>query len=240
MKIKIFQKILDIFNKKNRIRKKIKKFEKKYDLTIRENTSDLTVVIDVLKKEQYKPLTTLENVNTIIDAGGNIGCTSIYLAQKYPNAKIYTIEPDKDNFNVLVKNTKKYKNIIPINKGLWGENKILEIVNNGLGEWGIQTFETENINQENVIETITMTDLMNQYNINTIDILKIDIEGAEKNVFSYNYEWLKKVRQFSIELHDRMVNGCSNTFFKCISNYPEFKMSIHSEDLIFENTQLEN
>ena len=42
-----------------------------------------------------------------IDAGANIGLTSIYFANKFPNAKIVALEPEIDNYIILQKNIQK-------------------------------------------------------------------------------------------------------------------------------------
>ena len=57
------------------------------------------------------------------------------------------------------------------------------------------------------------------YSIREIDILKLDVEGAEKNIFSSNTNWISKVQLLIIELHDEVVPGCSREFFSAISEY---------------------
>jgi hypothetical protein len=58
---------------------------------------------------------------------------------------------------------------------------------------------------------------MNDYNLTSIDILKIDIEGAEKEVFEDSSLWIDKVDSLIVELHERMKPGCNRTFY-CGSN----------------------
>ena len=129
-------------------------------------------------------------------------------------------------------NVRNYKNIIPINKALWGSDTVLDVVDNGYGAWGMQTLKAFG---ESVcsVETITIEDMLKQYDIKKIDILKIDIEGAEIDLFKQDCSWLKDVKVLGIELHDRMVEGCSNIFFKKISEYPNFVMSVSNEDSVF-------
>jgi hypothetical protein len=54
-----------------------------------------------------------------------------------------------------------------------------------------------------------MTTLMREVGIETVDILKVDIEGAERDVFS-TCDWMDKVKLLAIELHDRVRPGCSD------------------------------
>ena len=71
-----------------------------------------------------------------------------------------------------------------------------------------------------------------------IDILKIDIEGSEKEVFQHGYaDWLPKIKVLIIELHDRMVPGASAAVFSAINQY-DFSVDIKGENLVFTNNRL--
>ena len=65
-------------------------------------------------------------------------------------------------------------------------------------------------------------------------MLKIDIEGAEKELFADDnvQKWLPRVNVIAIELHDRMKHGCSYAFFKAISKH-KWYFSLRGENLIF-------
>ena len=55
-----------------------------------------------------------------------------------------------------------------------------------------------------------MPSILREFNISTVDILKVDIEGAEAQVFGPGCEeWLGRVRSLVVEVHDRMYPGCS-------------------------------
>ncbi len=55
-----------------------------------------------------------------------------------------------------------------------------------------------------------MPSLMNHLSIEKIDILKVDIEGAEMQLFSANTEWLNQVDCILIEVHDSLIPGASS------------------------------
>jgi len=59
------------------------------------------------------------------------------------------------------------------------------------------------------VRAITMDALMNETGIDSIDLLKVDIEGAEVEVFE-SCAWIGKVRVIAIETHDRLRSGCSS------------------------------
>jgi hypothetical protein len=73
---------------------------------------------------------------------------------------------------------------------------------------------------------------MRQHQCEKIDILKIDIEGSEKELFESDYEtWLPKVTTLIIELHDRMREGSSLSFFRALTKY-NFRLAVKGENLI--------
>jgi hypothetical protein len=61
---------------------------------------------------------------------------------------------------------------------------------------------------------------MEEFGIKYIDILKIDIEGSEMELFHSNYEnWLPRTKMILIELHERLLPGSSESFYKTLSQY---------------------
>jgi len=159
----------------------------------------------------------------IIDAGANIGLASIYFANRYPEAKIIAIEPEKSSFELLKENVAPYANIFPLQAALWHKNEEIDLVDPGRGKWG---FTTQNKESEknpseplqdaicHTVKAITVDRLMDEYALDRINILKIDIEGAEKEVFSSTASWIDKVDSIVIELHDFIRPGCHDSFYQ--------------------------
>ena len=176
--------------------------------------------------ENYQP-------KLILDCGGNIGCAAVYFANKYPTAQIYSIEPEKNNFRLLIFNTALYENIHPIKSALWDKETFIRVETEGHGVGDFMTFETT-ADDSTAFQTTTVSKLLAESGFDEIDLLKIDIEGAEKEVFSAPDvdEWLPKVKVLIIELHDRMKRGCSYEFFKAIAKYKWF-FAFRGENLIF-------
>ena len=162
------------------------------------------------------------------------------IAAKLAGLKIISIEPEKDNFKMCLKNTKNYDNIIPMQKALSNNNgEELYIKDSGLGSWGFTTVsKKDSLPESNKVLTINIDEILNQNNWDCVDIVKIDIEGAEKELFESNYEeWIPKTKCIIIELHDRMKKGCSKYFFKTISQY-NFSCELRGENLILINLEL--
>jgi Methyltransferase FkbM domain len=71
-----------------------------------------------------------------------------------------------------------------------------------------------------MIEATTIDEIMSNMHWDELDILKIDIEGAEKAVFEKSADlWLSKVKSIFIELHDDIQPGTSKLFFEMMEKY---------------------
>lgn len=174
---------------------------------------------------------------SIIDGGGNIGLTAVFFANNFPSAKIVTVEPDTDNFKLLEANCLPYENITPVKAGIWSHPAQLKVVDKGFGNNAFTVQEVD-VNTAGSITALGIEDIRQKEKWDTIDVVKLDIEGSEKQVFEKNYEsWLPKTRILFIELHDRMVPGSSKAVFAAVSKY-DFTCVIAGENLLFVNKAL--
>lgn len=197
---------------------------------IRENTSDMSIFKQIFINKEYNFPVNI-NPKLIIDGGANVGYASLFFANKFPNAKILAIEPEDSNFEVLKTNTVKYKQIKPIQAGLWHKNVNLKITGTEWGKCGFMTGEAGPDDNKN-IKAITIDEILRESKHKEIDILKLDVEGAEKEIFSENYDsWLSKVNILIIELHDGMKDGCSEAFYSAIKKY-NFKEAKSGENVV--------
>ncbi len=188
----------------------------RYGITIRPNSSDLECFNQMFVYKNYELEKELKP-KLIIDGGSNIGFSSIYFSIKYPNAKIIAIEPDKKNYIKLLENIKRFKNIFPLNVGLWNKETYLRIINPKGDTMGFITEETSKKSNDS-IKAMNINSLLKKED--KIDILKLDIEGSEREVFSSNYlEWLNKTQIIFIEVHDIIKYGSSENLFSAIKDY---------------------
>tara|TARA_B100000953_G_C18007990_1_gene417139 strand:+ start:152 stop:964 length:813 start_codon:yes stop_codon:yes gene_type:complete len=138
----------------------------------------------------------------IVDAGANIGLTSRFFTERFPNSVIYALEPEPENFKMLLKNIAGLDTIKPLQNALSSERgKRFEIGESVRDEadWSRTTQESAN----GTIMGITLEELLNE-NGGFFDILKIDIEGAERFIFDdrASQDFLDKTRVLVIEIHD--------------------------------------
>lgn len=202
----------------------------------RTGTADLITFREIFLREEYNlDLPASIKPKTIIDAGANIGFTSVYFSRQYPDATIYSLEPEPGNFELLQENVKGYSNITAIQAALWYENGTIEIANHGHGLRGFMVEKTSGKSQ--YIKALTLPSIIQQHNITSIDILKIDIEGSEKEVFSSDTGWMQITKCLVIELHDRMKPGCSEAVFGALAQY-HFSKTVKGENLVFINQEI--
>jgi len=208
---------------------------------IRKDTSDINVFAEIFLFRDYNNKLPVVNPKTIVDAGANVGFATLWFHHKYPNAYIIAVEPEFSNFQLLSSNTRSINNITLLNKGLWHKNTHLEIINKNGSKYGFITRENTSATSGS-IETCTLEniyDLFKEQDYQTIDILKIDIEGAENRLFSANYDsWLKNVKIIIIELHEQISPGCTDVFLKVLDRY-NFELFLEKgENFVYVNQNL--
>lgn len=190
--------------------------------------SDLLVFDQVFIDQEYlsasslfvnKSLKSKSDFN-IIDAGANVGFTSLFLKNHFPNSKIISIEPDENNFKQLLRNISlnSFENsVFPLQKALLGESGINLSTQNDFRDgkdWAITVEKTDAFSD---LQSISINDIMNQFEIETVDILKIDIEGAERFLFTEENDltYLKKVKTIIIEIHDEF--NCRELIYQSLA-----------------------
>ena len=108
--------------------------ELNYPVSIRKGSSDGSLFRQIFYDGEYDLAIPFEP-KYIIDGGANIGFFAVLMANRFPNATIISIEPDSNNFELLKKNAGPYKNIIPVQSGIWNKDASLMVVDEGYGEW---------------------------------------------------------------------------------------------------------
>lgn len=180
-------------------------------------TSDLGVFRQVLIDEDYRFRSSAQP-RLIIDAGANVGYASVYFANRFPEAAIIAIEPDVGNFHLLQRNTAAYPQVRCVRAGLWSKDCFLKISNPGGGTCAFRVEET--MDPENAIPAVNLATLLESSGFDRIGILKIDIEGAEKELFSAHNSanWIARTDLMMIELHDRLVPGCEAAMLQAVQD----------------------
>lgn len=173
---------------------------------------------------------------TILDLGGNIGCSAIYFANRWPNARICVVEPFKENFELLKHNTEPYPNIQPIHAAAHSVRGRLRLQVPQTGFWGVQAVPHTSAHRpdSNSVAGKTVCDLMDEAGFDRIDLLKMDIEGSELDLFrSSPDEWLTRTRVVAVELHDWVRVGCSWYFERALAKYRTRRIAIDENIVVW-------
>lgn len=208
-------------------------------LSMRIDDSDIRVFKQIFVDNEYDSLNLPETANTIVDLGANIGLSALFFLKKYPNAHIIAVEPDTVNFEFMKRNLEDYSNHVALlQAAIWPSDGVVSFVehdesNEGLGAWGYRT-ETLTEGAEASVSAISIPTLMNQFSMDFIDILKVDIEGAEYELFEKDYEsWLDKVGLIIIETHDRFKPN-SEAMVRNALNGRFTELPLKGENLFFK------
>jgi len=207
------------------------------DFFLRGNTVDFAVFNSILVKGEYD-LDLSFNPEYIIDAGAFTGVSAVYFRHKYPDAKIIAVEPEKSNFDLLIRNTKPYKGIICVYGAVYGEDVSLVISDEAAEKYAFRV-ERDNTGEVS-LPGYTIETLMKKYQLSHIDILKMDIEGAEYSVFKHNpCAWLPAVRVLVAELHEFIHPGVRELVISALKE-ADLMISWKGENLIAYRDIAEN
>ena len=157
----------------------------KTPVAFRPNTSDVPLLNSIFNVQEYLLPINGFHPKSILDCGANVGYSAVYFANKYPEAKIVAVEPESSNFKMLRYNTLFYDNISCVQSAMWNNDCYIKIVDRGFDKWGFMTYECDE-NDPQAMKATTVSKLIADFDLNEIDLLKVDIEGAEKEMFSEN------------------------------------------------------
>ncbi len=119
---------------------------KKYRFQVADGDSDGGVFSQVILEQEYAYVVKVArrlhiNVDRIIDAGANVGFTSLYFAHYFPTAAILAFEPNPSTYSRLVRNIKinELKSVTPIEEGIWKRKGFLRPDNTFRERWPRKT-----------------------------------------------------------------------------------------------------
>jgi FkbM family methyltransferase len=202
---------------------------------VRARTSDCTLVRSVLIREggEY-PVFENYRPQVILDAGANIGLATVFFKMYYPDSTVVAIEPDDANCEMFQLNTRGLDKVHLLHGGLWPDaGQSLRIKNRGAAPW---LFQCEPADAG--VPTFTIADICARFSFSRIDILKIDIEGNERELFSRNTDWLDMTYNMFVELHDHLSPGASQCLINAIAGRG-FSIGFSGENLVLTKNGLQ-
>ena len=176
-------------------------------------SSDLDVFCQVWTDQHYRAVVkymrkwvTATDELRIIDAGANVGFTTLYLKAQFPNAHVISLEPEESNYAQMTHNVARnaLENVTPLQAGLWKSQAFLEVGRDTYDqrEW---SFYVREVPGPTTLPGYDVQALLRQARWDSVDLLKMDIEGAERYLFADDHaaaQTLGNVRFLALEIHD--------------------------------------
>ena len=178
----------------------------------------------------------------VFDIGANVGYFSLYAASLEKNIKVYAFEPVPRLYQMILesKRINSLNNLFVNNIAI--SNKIGEINFNvsEIHDGCHSLYIRDSTNQKISVQTNTLENFCLENNINRIDFLKLDCEGAEYEIFlNLNLDFLKsKIVKISMEYHDDIVGGMSHEILEDFFKRHNFEVRINAGYLYAINLNL--
>jgi len=196
---------------------------------------DISALKEVLVDEEYHFLqNSLKNIHKpiILDIGAHIGTFALWCLKQNPNAKILSVEADPKTYKILEKNSCSQNKInwTCINRAAWVDGSLLAF-------YDVGDAMSHRVSKEGSVKVkgITLKEIIKKINNIEIDILKIDIEGAEEKFICSNPEHLSKIKNLIIELHPQLcdVDSVRQAIAPYFETIEEVQGRISSKPLLY-------
>ena len=214
----------------------------------RGKTTDINDAVVVLSGKEYPPeLTGLNRFSKdtqpfVLDCGGHIGSFSMYIKSMWPNAKILAMEPVPENLELFTKNMARnsFTNVNVIPYALYGESGTFYIDLAGKQFDAVHVTSEKPAHYEFItIEAKTLSEVVVEHSLPVIDLMKLDIEGAEYHTFEHSLDALaKRVRRIIMEFHPAGDVAKRNEIMErlCSGERPAFELVYETKNILgFEN-----
>ena len=202
-----------------------------HPLRLRARSSDSAVVVQVFDGRELEIATPVPP-RVIVDAGANNGISAVFFATAHPGALVLAIEPDPENFALCLENTRPYPSIRCVQAALWHRPGRLVLENPGSGAWARRFGEGSGGTE---VEAITVPQAIALTGADRVDLLKMDIEGAERELLRHEHEdgWLARVGTLVLELHEQASPGCEAALDAALARIPSRRVQSGEKVVVF-------
>jgi len=189
--------------------------------------------------EIFSPSDDME-ITSIVDLGANIGIESKRFFKLYPKARIIAVEAEKRNFELLKKNLKDCPCAQAFHAAVWSNNAFLKIISRSIDSQSWSLIEVDREDDSDMIG-MTFNEIIKQFDVKHIDLLKVDIEGAEKELFSENCsEWINIVKCIVVECPDNENPFTTEKIFRNLNSFGfKFNTYVNGENLVLIRDDLD-
>jgi FkbM family methyltransferase len=159
---------------------------------------------EILHGRTYPYLPFVADVKVVFDVGANCGATSVHLARHYPEAEIHAFEPGSEARGYLERNVAQFRNVRIHPVGLYSVDDSVPLYV-GDGDIGMASIHARDVNldQSELVRLRAAGGWATEHGIDRIDVLKVDVEGAEVEVLTSLAHLLPTVKILYVEYDSR-------------------------------------
>lgn len=191
---------------------------------VRDTDSDAESFTEIVLEDAYPvgPWLAKQSAPTVVDLGANIGLASALFSAYHRDARIVAVEPLVDNITVLLANAQD-----PSHRP-WEIERAAISTSDGSADFHAsgwyasgttlphiakirqgnpQREEFHRVRPSETVRTMTMESLISKHSLERIDLLKMDIEGAEEDVLAGSPAWLAHVMCVAIDIHEAYIDA---------------------------------
>jgi FkbM family methyltransferase len=187
------------------------------NMVMRPHDSDLDVFLQVFVNREYdlsrfpqhnrmvaeyQQILARGEAPVIIDAGANVGAAALWFSLQFPEAVVLAVEPDPANVELCRANTRGRSNIIVHPCAVGAQPGAVALERHAGHSWATQT-----VRSDDGVRVVPIAELCETVPSGTLFLVKVDIEGFERDLFSANCEWLDSCAAIFVEPHDWMFPG---------------------------------
>ena len=169
-------------------------------MLLRRRGSDARVLWDTIHGRYHLPPGDLASADArlIIDLGSNIGLTMAHLATRFTRARVLGVEPDPGSASLARNNIEPWRDRCElVEAAIWPTDGAVNLATREGSEWAAHVGPAAGA----TVEAISLDSLLAQTAPDRVDYMKVDIEGAERDVLRAGGDWPRRVERLKVEVH---------------------------------------
>jgi FkbM family methyltransferase len=184
-------------------------------INLRPGTTDGEGVVATFVGRFHRPSTGLRSVQVIWDLGANIGLTMADLAVQYPDAQIFGVELDRSNLELAERNVEPWADRCHLlHAAVWPDDGIVSVTSNADADGNRVA-----VDGDRTVTALSPGTLLQR--TGPPDFVKMDIEGAERELLSRPSAWAAMVKCVNVECHG------DYTLYECVSDLQRLGFVTH-------------
>jgi FkbM family methyltransferase len=173
-------------------------------VSLRTHSTDISVLKELVLARSYESVVAHAPPGTaaIVDLGANTGLVTRWLARRFPGARFLAVEPEPGNLVLLRRNLAGLGERVAIAGVCAGARPRRVTLASSTGSWGFTMRDAAGDDSEASVAVVPIGDLLDEHGFEHVDVLKCDVEGAERELFEDAARWLGRVDVAVVECHD--------------------------------------